>query len=249
MKLKAIFLFIFTAIFFQSAVSTAEMLNIGTKSPYGVLKAADAKERMAIVDGFERLAKDSSWSRAEAEALVALVSEDAEISGDEVLEALDQDILNWFYGFAKEEKSLLHNASLISRTPDEGQCKRFTLCVVVSISKQRIYAYYNGSPLRGVHDNPVSSARAGKVTPLGIFSVDEIAGVNRRSNLYKGAYMGYAMQFHGNYFIHATSTDQYPKLGSKASAGCVRVRLEVAEKLNSTMRQVGRSNIRVVVKN
>lgn len=247
MKIGIFNVLVLTFTFFPFA--HAEPVNLSSNTPYGVFKNADEKQKQEIVEAFEKLAKDSYWSESEARALVSLVSEDPEVSGDELLESLDQDILDWFYGIAPEQNPLLHYVGRVSKNPDETACRKYTLCVVVSISAQRLYAYYNGSPLAGVNNSPVSTARKGKVTPIGLYTVDEIAGKNRRSGLYKGAYMGYAMQFMGNYFIHATSTDQYSKLGSRASAGCVRLKLEVAEKLNRTMRDVGRSNIRVVVKN
>lgn len=226
----------------------ADKLGEFASSPYKVWKQSSTDDKAQIQEGFERLAQESVWSREQAEALVALTSENPDFSGDEVLEALDQDIINWFYGLSEDRDDLVHKVARLSKTPDEATCRQFALCVVVSIANQRLYTYLNGNPLNGVHDNPVSTARAGKVTPKGIFTVEEIAGKDRRSGRYKGAYMGYAMQFMGNYFIHATSTDNYSKLGGRASAGCVRLKLDVAEKLNRTMRNVGRSNIRVVVK-
>lgn len=240
-------LLILVSLFFVQ-ITHAEMLNATTKTPYSVFKAATDLEKREIIEGFETLAKDSVWSQEEADALVSLVSDQAEVSGPDVLEALDQDILNWFYGLS-DKPNLFHKVARLSTTPDENTCHKYTLCVIVDKSKQRLYAYYNGRPVAGVHDQPVSTARQGKVTPVGIFSINEIAGVNRRSGLYNGAYMGYAMQIHGHYFIHATSKDQYHKLGNRASAGCIRMYLEAAEKLNTLMRQVGRDGIRVVVKN
>src|SRR5690606_5040464 len=128
------------------------------------------------------------------------------ISGDEVLENLDQDVIDWFYGFTQEQthQSLVHNVGVISRTPNEAACMKHTICVIVSISKQRVYAYYNGAPISGVHNTSVSTARRGKTTPKGYFDINEIAGAGRRSGLYNGAPMPYAMQFWGNYFLHGT---------------------------------------------
>ncbi len=239
--------FLLSFVFFPFA--HAEQLDVTKATPYSVYQNATESEKAQILESFQTWAKDSYWTEDQAKALVSLVSENPEVSGPDLLESLDQDLLDWFYGLdSSETESLVHRVGLISSTPNETTCRKYTLCVVVNISKQRLYAYYNGSTLAGVHDKPVSTARKGKVTPTGLFSVDEIAGKNRRSGIYNGAYMGYAMQFKGNYFIHATSTDNYSKLGSRASAGCVRVRLDVAEKLNGLMRKVGRSNIRVVVK-
>ena len=229
----------------------AELIGADAKSPYARLQTASAEERKAFQAEFQKWISTSNHTELEKKALTALVSENPEISGDEVLEALDEKTIAWFYGFRKDQSldDLRYNARKLSGSANVEQCKKFRLCVVVSKSEQRMYVYENGNAASGVHNQEVSTARAGKFTPTGTFSVEELAGKNRRSNLYKGAYLGYAMQIHGNIFLHATSTDNYGALGRPASAGCVRMRLEVAEQLNGMMRQIGRSNIRVVVMN
>lgn len=246
MNLKSILVSIVSVLSVQ--VASAEMLNQKNLSPYGAYVKANEEGKEEMTRAFEELAKESSWSKEQAVALESLATNSPAISGDEVLEALDQNLINWFYGIDSQEQNLVHKAARITRTPDEAACAKASLCVVVDIQKQRLFAHLNGRPVEGVNNALISSARKGKVTPIGIYTVEEIAGVNRRSGLYNGAYMGYAMQFMGNYFIHATSKDNYAKLGGPASAGCVRVTLAVAEKLNGLMRQTGRENIRVVVK-
>jgi hypothetical protein len=149
-------------------------------------------------------------------------------------------------------------AGFLSEKQDDQYCLRYDLCVIVSKSEQTLYAYYQGRAIEGVHGAPVSTARAGKKTPTGTFSIGELAGPNRVSGLYKGAALYYAMQLHGNIFIHATSKDKYKDLGTPASAGCVRTTFEVAKTLNLLMREIGgrksnghiedSSRIRVVVR-
>lgn len=132
------------------------------------------------------------------------------------------------------------NAEKLSSSQDVDSCiENFTVCVIVSKAEQRLYAYYNGKAFDGVNDTPVSTARPGKTTPTGTFSIGELAGPHRVSTLYKGAALYYAMQLAGNIFIHGTSEDKYAMLGERASAGCVRTTFAVAEKLNLLMREVG----------
>lgn len=132
------------------------------------------------------------------------------------------------------------NAEKLSNSQDVDSCiENYTVCVIVSKTEQRLYAYYHGEVIDGVNSTPVSTARSGKSTPTGTFSIGELAGPNRVSTLYKGAALYYAMQLAGNIFIHATSEDNYAKLGERASAGCIRTTFAVAEKLNLLMREVG----------
>ena len=231
--------------------SHAALLDGASNSPYERLLNATGEEKAALEQSFLKWAESSSYTVKEKVALRALILN--QNSGDEVLEALNQDLINWFYGFEDNRtmpKTLAEMTHKVARTGNlsvDG-CRQYRLCVVVDKSDQKIYAYEYGREIQGIYGQPVSTARSGKTTPTGTFSIGEIAGKNRRSNLYKGAYLGYAMQIHGNIFLHATSTDNYGKLGRPASAGCVRLHLDVAEQLNRLMRSVGRPSIRVIVK-
>lgn len=233
----------------------AELLNPAYPSPYSQLKAAQGEEKVAFINDFKTWVNSSSYTPEERKALESLVSENPEVSGDEVLEVLDSEIVAWFYGYNEEgqplwppAQGLVHDVRNLGG-PDTGLCMKYDVCVIVSKSSQSIRAYRYGAKIQGVHGQPISTARAGKFTPTGTFSVEELAGENRRSNRYNGAYLGYAMQVHGHIFLHATSSDQYGKLGRPASAGCVRMHKNAAKILNGIMRQAGRSNVRVVIKN
>lgn len=200
------------------------------------------------VQDFIQYINQSDLSADEKSAYKALVSPSIEAAGDDVLEMVDTETLRWFYGAESEENaSLLHKAAIITKNADVQSCKQYTLCVHVSKGKQRMTAYYNGRAIKGINNVKVSTARPRKWTPVGTFTIGEIAGRWRTSNRYKGAALYYAMQINGNIFIHATSEGNYSDLGTPASAGCVRTHLSVAEPLNQYMLQVGRKNIRVVV--
>jgi hypothetical protein len=210
--------------------------------------------------------EDDELTSGQKEAYRALLGEDTQLAGDGVLEKLDSEEIAWFYGLDEEamedfDTEKLYNVARIQRSVGHAQymdCLSRPICIMVSKSSQRLYAFRNGvqMDLNGSLWAYVSTARSGKITPNGFFNVEELAGRNRVSSLYSGAALYYAMQIHGNIFIHATSTGNYKYLGSRASAGCIRTRLSVAEKLNTLMREVGgrrsgvlanRSTVRVIV--
>ncbi|MEZ5715229.1 MAG: L,D-transpeptidase [Paracoccaceae bacterium] len=86
---------------------------------------------------------------------------------------------------------------------------------------------------------PVSTARAGKFTPVGLYSVQSM---KRRhySTLYHNAPMPWSIFFSGNFAIHGTN--QTGRLGTPASAGCVRLHPENAETLYNLVLENGRAN-------
>lgn len=86
---------------------------------------------------------------------------------------------------------------------------------------------------------PVSTARQGKCTPVGTYTVQSMKRMHY-STLYNNAPMPWSIFFRGNYAIHGTTqTDQ---LGNPASAGCVRLHPENAEILYDLVLENGRSN-------
>jgi lipoprotein-anchoring transpeptidase ErfK/SrfK len=229
----------------MASVAQAENLSGNTPSSY-------FQNNPEAIEAFiQHVDNQADLSDEEKSAYKALVSPSKMAAGDDVLEMIDAETLKWFYGSedqaTENSEGLLHKVSKQSTGTSIDSCKQWTLCVYVSKSKQRLYAFYNGNPINSLYDKKVSTARPGKWTPTGTFSIGEIAGRWRVSNLYSGAALYYAMQIDGNIFIHATSEGNYKNLGRPASAGCVRTHLSTAEELNGLMRQVGRSNIRVVV--
>lgn len=105
--------------------------------------------------------------------------------------------------------------------------------IEVSIAKQRFTAWQNG---RVVMTGLVSTGMPGYDTPPGHFQV-----VFKSTMVWSekwGVWMPWALNIHGNYFIHQLT--HYPnstvnigasKLGTPASHGCVRVGIPNAEML------------------
>ena len=73
---------------------------------------------------------------------------------------------------------------------------------------------------RGSYSWPVSTARAGYVTPRGTFSPIYMTRMTH-STLYNNAPMPHAIFFHSGWAIHGTT--HVGQLGSPASHGCVRL--------------------------
>jgi len=86
---------------------------------------------------------------------------------------------------------------------------------------------------------PVSTARAGRFTPIGLYAVQSMKRMHY-SSLYNNAPMPWSMFFSGNFAIHGTN--QIDRLGTPASAGCVRLHPENAETLYRMVLENGRAN-------
>ncbi|MCC1482339.1 L,D-transpeptidase [Roseibaca sp. Y0-43] len=111
----------------------------------------------------------------------------------------------------------------------------------VSISEQRMYVYHHGML---VHEWPVSTARAGKITPTGTWR-PQLLSKYHRSSRYNNAPMPFAIFYSGHYAIHGT--DQISRLGRPASAGCVRLDPANASVLFDMVREEGMDQTRVIV--
>lgn len=116
------------------------------------------------------------------------------------------------------------------------------LRVVVDISDQEMTVLWEHHP---IHRWPVSTARPGKWTPRGTFTPQTLVRMHY-STLYNNAAMPWSIFFRGNYAIHGT--EQTSKLGSPASAGCIRLSPENARILYRAVQAVGKENVRIVVK-
>ena len=111
----------------------------------------------------------------------------------------------------------------------------------VDLSEQRMRVYENGL-LR--YTWSVSTARRGKVTPVGTWTA-KWTSKNHRSSRYRGAPMPYSIFYNGNYAVHGTN--QVKKLGQPASAGCVRLHPDNARVLFNMAKSVGLSNTKIIV--
>jgi lipoprotein-anchoring transpeptidase ErfK/SrfK len=113
----------------------------------------------------------------------------------------------------------------------------------VSVSEQTMKVYHEN---RLLYEWTVSTAKPGKITPLGVFT-PEFLSKYHRSSRYNNAPMPYAIFYDGHYAIHGT--DQTDKLGQPASRGCVRLHPDNARILFRMVRAVGMQNMRVVIVN
>jgi lipoprotein-anchoring transpeptidase ErfK/SrfK len=111
----------------------------------------------------------------------------------------------------------------------------------VSISSQTMVVFHEG---RQLYTWPVSTAKAGKITPTGTYQ-PEFLSRNHRSSLYNNAPMPFAIFYDGHYAIHGT--DQISRLGTPASNGCVRLDPKNAEILFEMVKWEGKENLRVEI--
>jgi hypothetical protein len=97
--------------------------------------------------------------------------------------------------------------------------------VLVSIPDQLMYVYRNGVR---IGRSTVSTGKAGKRTPTGVFTVLQ-KKVSHESSIYKGAKMPHMQRLTwSGIAMHAGQLPGYP-----ASAGCVRLPVDFAAKLYS----------------
>lgn len=105
--------------------------------------------------------------------------------------------------------------------------------IVVKISEQKLYVYQSGNLLRQITvstaegDNNILGISEDPESPhnhLGEFSV-YLKDKNHYSQQYN-CQMPYSLFFYKGHGIHATTANNYSKLGTPASHGCVRTNLE-----------------------
>jgi lipoprotein-anchoring transpeptidase ErfK/SrfK len=111
----------------------------------------------------------------------------------------------------------------------------------VSITNQTMEVFHEG---RHLYTWAVSTAKAGKETPTGVFKAEALSK-HHRSRLYNNAPMPFAIFYDGHYAIHGT--DQIKRLGAPASHGCVRLHPDNAEILFDMVKWEGMENMRVEI--
>ena len=115
------------------------------------------------------------------------------------------------------------------------------LFVRIDLSDQEMTVLLDHAP---AHSWPVSTARAGKVTPTGLYSVQSMVPMHY-STLYDNAPMPWSIFFSGNYAIHGTTRTD--RLGTPASAGCVRLHPDHARTLYDLVQSHGRDMTRIEI--
>jgi lipoprotein-anchoring transpeptidase ErfK/SrfK len=110
--------------------------------------------------------------------------------------------------------------------------------IEVDLPRQRLIVFYSDEILK---EFICSGGTPGDDTPLGEFTTTEKIEYSWIDRYNVGAY--YWVRFYGNYLIHSVPFDEngemiveeFEKLGSPASHGCIRLRLEEAKWIYETL--------------
>jgi lipoprotein-anchoring transpeptidase ErfK/SrfK len=111
----------------------------------------------------------------------------------------------------------------------------------VDISAQTMRVYVGGE-LR--HVWPVSTARMGYRTPVGVYRPTVLSPFHRSSK-YGGSPMPHSIFFRGGYAIHGSY--EIRALGRAASHGCIRLHPANARELYQMVRYFGPGATRIVI--
>lgn len=115
------------------------------------------------------------------------------------------------------------------------------IVIRVDVSEQKMTVLQAG---RRIYSWPVSTARSGKITPVGTYQPQWFSR-DHRSSLYDDAPMPFAIFYDGNYAIHGTYS--VAALGQPASAGCVRLHPENAATLYEMVYALGKDDTYIVI--
>lgn len=118
-----------------------------------------------------------------------------------------------------------------------------TITVEVSLSIQTMKVYQSGVVK---HEWLVSTARKGNVTPKGAWTAKWLSK-NHKSSRYNNAPMPHSIFYNGNFAVHGT--EQVDRLGSPASAGCIRLHPQNAAVLFALVDAAGLKNTTISVIN
>ena len=153
----------------------------------------------------------------------------------------------------RENMQALDSFVAYRNLPDSVNCKGKDCIIYAEIdkSKQRLYLYILGEPKDtfkvstgiGKYETPDLDLRpSGPI--LTKYSSRKFPGGN-----YQGlGNMPYAIFLRGGYAIHGTTTGSFPKLGTKASHGCIRLHPDNAKVFNALVKTVGLQNTWVTIK-
>ena len=111
----------------------------------------------------------------------------------------------------------------------------------IDISQQTMRVYVNGQ-LR--HVWPVSTARRGYNTPVGIYRPTTLSRFHRSSR-YNWSPMPHSIFFRGGYAIHGSY--EVRSLGDPASHGCIRLHPANARELYQMVSYFGVDDTRIVI--
>jgi lipoprotein-anchoring transpeptidase ErfK/SrfK len=112
----------------------------------------------------------------------------------------------------------------------------------IDISSQTMRVYVNGE-LR--HIWPVSTARRGYYTPIGVYRPTALSPFHRSSK-YNWSPMPHSIFFHGGFAIHGSY--EIRSLGGPASHGCIRLHPANARELYQIVSYFGSDDTRIVIR-
>ena len=138
---------------------------------------------------------------------------------------------------------LIFGPSFLAAEQTNESTRSPTITVEVSLSGQKMKVYQSGV---ATHEWLVSTARKGKVTPKGAWTAKWLSK-NHKSSRYNNAPMPYSIFYNGNFAVHGTY--QVDRLGSPASAGCIRLHPKNAAVLFELVDAVGLKNATISVIN
>ena len=116
-----------------------------------------------------------------------------------------------------------------------------SLVARVDVAAQKMIVTHYG---KVVHEWPVSTARAGYITPRGEYRPQRMHKM-WHSRTYDMSPMPFAVFYDRGWAVHGTSA--VSRLGNPASHGCVRLATHDAETFYTLVRQVGPGNTRIIV--
>jgi lipoprotein-anchoring transpeptidase ErfK/SrfK len=111
----------------------------------------------------------------------------------------------------------------------------------IDLSQQTMHVYVQGE-LR--HIWPVSTARRGYTTPIGMYRPTSLRPFHRSSK-YNWSPMPHSIFFRGGYAIHGSY--EVRSLGGPASHGCIRLHPANARELYQIVRYFGPEDTRIVI--
>ena len=138
---------------------------------------------------------------------------------------------------------LIFEPSFLAAEQTNKSTRSPSITVEVSLSGQTMKVYQSGV---ATHEWLVSTARQGKVTPSGAWTAKWLSK-NHKSSRYNNAPMPYSIFYNGNFAVHGTY--QVDRLGSPASAGCIRLHPKNAAVLFALVDAAGLKNTTISVVN
>lgn len=185
-----------------------------------------------------------------AEELDGKEPQDSLIINDEVF------IRNMHTVTLAELKGFRHNLDEVAEVKkdsiSDGNCSGMDCAVYAHVSKkdQRLYLFINGTP---VDTFKTSTGKAGHLTPD--FNRKPNGRMFKKYTSHKfpgGNYDGlgnmpYAVFIEGGYAIHGTTVGSWPKLGTPASHGCIRLHPKNGKIFYNLVKYAGSENTWIVV--